>query len=114
MAHPYERATRPPEARTSGLTLTRARAIRAAMRSFLDEVVADGECLPAPRWCDRCRAMRPAAGWISYQGTDLCNRCATTYELHRAAGRVHSPGEFLARQHGSPGGSARAYPATMR
>jgi hypothetical protein len=114
MAQAYERAPRPPVAHTQGLTLARARAIRAAMRSFLDDVVADGERLPTPRWCDRCRAMRPAAGRISYQGTDLCNRCATTYELHRAAGRAHTPAEFLARKHGRRGGPTRAYPATMR
>jgi hypothetical protein len=78
------------------LTLARARAIRAAMRSFLDDAVSDGESLPPPRWCDRCRDLRPAAGWISYQQTDLCNRCATAYELYRAAGRARSPEEFVA------------------
>lgn len=77
------------------LTAAQVRAIRAAMHTFVEEDLAFGSARPERRWCVRCKADRPAAGSISYECGDLCNACATEYELSRARGLVWSPHEFL-------------------
>ncbi|MGD9895445.1 MAG: hypothetical protein AB7R89_12150 [Dehalococcoidia bacterium] len=87
-------ASGPAQPRT--LTAAQVRAIRTAMYTFVEEDLAFGAARPARRWCVRCNADRPAAGFISYECGDLCNACATQYELSRARGLVWSPNEFLA------------------
>ena len=77
------------------LTAAQVRAIRAAMHTFVEEDLAFGSTRPARRWCVRCKGDRPAAGFIDYECGDLCNACATDYELSRARGLVWSPHEFL-------------------
>lgn len=79
------------------LTAAQVRAIRTAMYTFVEEDLAFGAARPTRRWCVRCNADRPAAGFISYECGDLCNACATQYELSRARGLVWSPTEFLAQ-----------------
>lgn len=79
------------------LTAAQVRAIRTAMHTFVEEDLAFGSARPARRWCVRCESNRPAAGSISYECGDLCNACATEYELSRARGLVWSPNDFIAR-----------------
>jgi hypothetical protein len=80
---------------TRTLTAAQVRAIRTAMHTFVEEDLAFGSGRSTRRWCVRCKAERPAAGSISYECGDLCNACATDYELTRARGLVWSPREFL-------------------
>lgn len=91
-------ASGPAQPRT--LTAAQVRAIRTAMYTFVEEDLAFGATRPARRWCVRCQEDRPAAGFISYECGDLCNACATQYELSRARGLVWSPNEFLALERG--------------
>lgn len=77
------------------LTAVQERAIRRAMLTFVEDDLAGGAARTAPRWCVCCRAQRPGAGFICYNGVDLCNACATNYELAHARGVVQSPEEFL-------------------
>ena len=79
------------------LTPKQERAIRTAMQTFVDDDLAFGSLRSAHRWCDCCRAERPAPGFVDYDCGALCNRCATEYELSRARGVVWTPAEFLAR-----------------
>ncbi|MGH2588422.1 MAG: hypothetical protein ACRDJE_26170 [Dehalococcoidia bacterium] len=79
------------------LTAAQVRAIRTAMQIFVEEDLAFGRGKSAHRWCVRCEGERPAAGFIAYEGGDLCNECATLYEIARAQGLVLSPREFLVR-----------------
>ncbi len=80
---------------TRMLTPGQERAIRVAMQIFVDEDRAFGANRTARRWCARCKAERPGAGFIAYEDADLCNPCATQYELARARGIVWTPQEFL-------------------
>lgn len=61
------------------------RAIFGAMRTFRDD---DRDRAPrdATIDCDRCGRTRPAAGSLAYGRLQLCNGCATDYELLRMAG----------------------------
>jgi hypothetical protein len=79
------------------LTPAQIHAIRAAMQVFVEDDLAGGASA-ASRWCDHCRTPRPAAGFITYDGGDLCNDCATEYELARATGRVNDVAAFIARR----------------
>lgn len=83
-----------PEA-TQPLTAQQVEAIRTAMHLFVEEDLARGERTPAPRWCGRCEQERPGAGFIHYEARDLCNACATVFELTRARGIVRNLPEFL-------------------
>ena len=97
------------------LTPGQVQAIRTVMQLFVEEDLAAGPPRTRPRWCAGCEAPRPGAGFITYECADLCHGCATAYELARARGTVHTPGEFLmvrratkhaarpARHAGSPG-----------
>jgi hypothetical protein len=89
-------AARQPEVRV--LTAAQVRAIRTAMHTFVEEDLAFGRAKAGRRWCARCAAHRPAAGFVAYESGDLCNECATDYELARARGLVWSVGEFLASE----------------
>lgn len=85
-----------PEVRV--LTAAQVRAIRTAMHTFVEEDLAFGGARACRRWCARCAAHRPAAGFVAYESGDLCNDCATDYELARARGLVWSVEEFLSSE----------------
>ena len=84
---------RPPRA----LSAVQERAIRAAMYTFVEDDLAFGSARGTRRWCRRCRAQRPAPGFVAYDEGSLCNPCATAYELARARDEVRTPAEFLGR-----------------
>jgi hypothetical protein len=77
------------------LTQAQIRAIRTAMHLFVEEDLNFGTAATARRWCVRCLADRPAAGFVAYDCGDFCNACATSYEIDRARGRIRSPQECL-------------------
>jgi hypothetical protein len=70
-------------------------AVRAAMQVFVQDDREAGPGRTRPRWCDRCRLERPGAGFITYDGVDICNACATTYEIVRMEGRVRGVEDIL-------------------
>ena len=82
-----------PEA-TRTLTPDQLRAIRTVMRLFKEEDLGAGRERIAPRWCVHCEAHRPGAGFIRYEDGDLCNPCATEYEIVRARGIARTVWEF--------------------
>ena len=78
-------------------TLTRVQeaAIRRAMQIFVEEDLAFGGARTVMRWCVRCQAGRPGAGFVAYDAGGLCNPCATLYELARMRGTVRTPADFV-------------------
>lgn len=77
------------------LTARQVEAITTVMRLFVEEDLAGG--MPAGRRmrCQACGQQQPAAGFVRYGSSDICNRCATAYELCRACGRVRTIEEYL-------------------
>jgi formate dehydrogenase maturation protein FdhE len=80
------------------LSATQITAIRAVMRTFVDDDRA--RCVPpqARMYCQACQQVRPIAGFIAYGQYQLCNTCATEYEVARARGRVASAHQFVREQ----------------
>ena len=83
-----------PEARHR-LSSAQVQAIRSAMHLFVEEDLARTPSRTARRLCERCEQERPGAGFIDYDASELCNSCATVFELARARGIVQSLPEFL-------------------
>jgi hypothetical protein len=84
-----------PSQRGHQLSETQVGAIRAAMRSFVEDDLALGR-VPAGRlYCDACEQPQPAAGFIRYDRYQVCNACATEFELVRAHGLTRSIGQFV-------------------
>jgi hypothetical protein len=46
-------------------------------------------------YCDACQRSQPAAGFIRYCRYQICNACATEYEIAQARGLVGSAGQFV-------------------
>jgi hypothetical protein len=74
-----------PAARPRHLSAGQIRAIYGAMRTFRDDDRGRHE-REATVTCSRCGRGRPAAGALAYGALQLCNGCATDYELLRMAG----------------------------
>jgi hypothetical protein len=77
------------------LSRTQEAAIRTAMRLFLDDDLGQ---LNGPNhrvYCDACQRSQPAAGSIRYRRYQLCNACATQFELALARGFTASAGQFV-------------------
>lgn len=70
-------------------------AIREAMRTLVDEDLERGVNPRSEMGCPACGERRSIAGAVAYEGVQLCNECATAYELRRAEGDVESLGEFI-------------------
>jgi hypothetical protein len=77
------------------LSTTQLAAIRAVMRTFVDDDLARGVALQARMFCHACQQGRAMAGFIAYDRYQLCNWCATEYEVARARGEVQSAGQFV-------------------
>jgi hypothetical protein len=77
------------------LTAAQERAIRAAMQTFVEDDLAFGSGRGLTRWCEGCRAQRPAPGFVAYEEAALCNPCATQFEIARARGLVWTPADFI-------------------
>lgn len=77
------------------LTPDQVRAVAAVMRLFVEDDLANGVSPARGLWCDACERMRPAPGFIRYEQRQVCNACATEYEIQRARGLVRSIKEYL-------------------
>jgi hypothetical protein len=77
------------------LTPRQVEAIAAVMRLFVDDDLANGVSPERMRPCDACGQERPAPGFVRYDGGELCNPCATEYEVRRARGVTQSIGVYL-------------------
>ena len=78
-------------------------AIVALMRLFVEDDLANGVPPTSMKRCAACRLACPAPGFIRYDGHELCNPCATDYEVHRARGDVRWIGAYLTDRHARPG-----------
>lgn len=72
-------------------------AIHTVMQLFVEDDLANGMAGDAERDCRGCGRVRPAAGFIRYGDADVCNTCATNYELARVSGEVTTFDRFLRR-----------------
>ncbi len=90
-------APRPPAPAPVGRWLTpeQVRAVAAVMRLFVEDDLANGVSPSRGLWCDACERVRPAPGFIRYEQRQVCNPCATEYEIQRARGLVRSFKEYL-------------------
>jgi len=81
----------------SALTPSQLRAVRQVMQGFVDDDLAHG-VLPAQQlYCHACAERRSAPGFVLYEGGyQLCNACATAYEVARMRGRVETAAQFVA------------------
>jgi hypothetical protein len=87
------------------VTLTRSQveSITAAMSLFVQDDLANGVPVNGRSYCGACASSRPAAGFIRYDGAEVCNTCAIEYEVLRASGRLRSIGAFIERSQGCAG-----------
>lgn len=46
--------------------------------------------------CDACRHVRAGAGSVRYEDYQLCNGCATEYEVRRLSGQIRDVAGYLA------------------
>jgi hypothetical protein len=76
------------------LTESQIGAIRAAMHLFVEED-AGRDSARGRVYCDACEHPQPAAGSIRYGRYQICNACATDYEIAHARGLVGSMGQFV-------------------
>lgn len=81
--------------RACRLSHNQVAAIRAAMRLFIEDDLDNGVSPAARQYCDACERHRPAAGFLGYGRHQLCNPCASEYELAHAAGLVATVGSYL-------------------
>ncbi len=77
------------------LTPEQVRAVAAVMHLFVEDDLANGVSPSHGLWCDACERVRPAPGFIRYEQRQVCNTCATEYEIQRARGVVRSIKEYL-------------------
>ena len=81
-----------------GASAEQLRAVYNVMRILAEDDRRRGDALPGTVPCGACRRDRPAAGSVNYAGTQLCNGCATDYELLRMAGLVDDLVDYLAKE----------------
>ena len=81
-----------------GASAEQLRAVYNVMRILAEDDRRRGDALPGTVPCAACRRGRPAAGSVNYAGTQLCNGCATDYELLRMAGLVDDLVDYLAKE----------------
>jgi hypothetical protein len=96
--------------RQHALSHTQLAAIRAAMQVFVEEDLEQGMTGAQRVFCDACELPRPRPGAIRYQPYLLCNRCATAYEVARAARWVRTAGQFVHGKTSGVAGTLRAAP----
>jgi hypothetical protein len=65
------------------------------MQLFIEEDLARGAARDKKVYCDACEQPQPAAGAIRYGRYQVCNSCATEYELAQARGLTGSVGQFV-------------------
>lgn len=77
------------------LSAEQVAAIRAVMRLFVEDDLANGVAPNKRMLCDACQTAQPSLGFIEYDRHLLCNGCATEYEVARARGLALSAGQYV-------------------
>jgi hypothetical protein len=80
------------------LTQNQLAGIRIVMQTFVTDDLSRGVSPVTRMYCDGCRGQRPKPGFLAYEEYQLCNVCATNYEVARAYGQVATPGQFVGDQ----------------
>jgi formate dehydrogenase maturation protein FdhE len=70
-------------------------AVRQAMALFVQDDLARGLSPLLNYFCHACERARPALGFIHHGRYQLCNACATEYEVARLCHVVDSVGQFV-------------------
>lgn len=89
------RRTRTAPAAVREVTAAQVAAIRAVLRLFVEDDLANGVSPEKRMFCDACERPRSALGFIQYDRHMLCNPCAVEYEVARARGMALSAGQFV-------------------
>jgi hypothetical protein len=76
------------------LSHTQVQAIHTAMRLFVEDDLRQMQSNKRV-YCDACQRTQPAPGSIRYGRYQLCNSCATQFELAQARGLTASAGQFV-------------------
>lgn len=79
----------------AGATATQLRAVYTVMR-ILAEDDRERSGVSGVAVCHACQRDRAAAGSVNYAGIQLCNGCATDYEVLRISRHVESLAAYLA------------------
>ncbi len=82
-------------AREEPVSTRRLLAIRQVMRLFVEDDLARGISPSLRYYCHACREYQPAAGFMHCGTYQLCNACATTYELACAQGELQELEQFV-------------------
>jgi hypothetical protein len=77
------------------LSPTQLAGIRAIMRTFVTDDLDRGVSPEERLYCDACEQARSQPGFLAYGRYQLCNACATAYEVAWACGEVATPGRFV-------------------
>ena len=72
-------------------------AIEEAMRIIAEEDRERGVDPAATFGCRRCGEQRQLIGSVDYEGTRLCNSCATRFEMARMTGKARSAAAFVGK-----------------
>jgi hypothetical protein len=79
----------------AGLTAAQRDAVREAMRLLADEDRERGVAESEEFACSACGRRSPIVGSVVYEGTRLCNRCATGFEMARLNGGPRTCAEWV-------------------
>lgn len=77
------------------LTPRQLAAAQTVMQLFVDEDLAHGVSPQRQLYCAACQTGRPMPGFIQYGDYQLCNGCATEYEVARMRGVTESAGQYV-------------------
>ncbi len=77
------------------LTASQLAAVQHVMRLFVDEDLDHGVTPHQRRYCHGCQRARPLAGSLAYAHYQLCNTCATEYEVACIRGAVETIGQYV-------------------
>jgi hypothetical protein len=85
------------------LTPSQLAAVQQVMHLFIDDDLGNGVSPLRRIYCDGCWHGRPMAGFLQYAWYQLCNACATEYEVARMRGAVETAGQYVRdKQFGEP------------
>ena len=88
--------TLPPDAPACrAVTPLQLAAARAVMRLFIKEDLAHGVSPTSRLFCCACQSQRPMPGFVQYGQAQLCNDCATKYEILRVSGILETVDQYL-------------------
>ncbi len=77
------------------LSVRQIAAIEQVMALFVEDDLARGITQDLETFCHGCRERRSMPGFIRYETYQLCNPCATHFEVAQAQAEVRSVQQFL-------------------